>query len=221
MYAKAGAMKSKARRRVLLAIGGLLLAAILCFGLIQYRVYSLSAPYIVTAEHASKAQAILILGAKVSKNGNPSNALRDRLECGLALYQAGKAPQIVVTGDGEDLERNEVQAMHNYLVEKGVPEDAIVDDPQGLNTYASMYRAKNKYGFDNVLIVTQKYHTGRAIYLGRSLGLTCFAVGTPDSVFRNVPYNHCREALARVKAFLNAEIQHLEVALAVFFHKTI
>lgn len=214
MYAKGGAMKSKVRRRVLLTIGGAFLAAILCFGLIQYRIYSLSAPYMVTAEDAAPAQAILILGAKVSKSGTPSNALRDRLECGLALYQAGKAPKILVTGDGENLERNEVEAMHNYLVENGVPEDAIVDDPQGLNTYASMYRAKNKYGFDNVLIVTQQYHTGRAIYLGRSMGMTCFAVGTPDSVFRNVPYNYCREALARVKAFINAEIQQLEVGLA-------
>ena len=214
-------MKSKARRRMLCLLLGLLLAAVICFGLIQYRVYSLSAPYVVTAENAPTTEAILILGAKVGKDGTPSNALRDRLAWGLALYQAGKAPKILVTGDGENDERNEVEAMHAYLVENGVPEEAIIDDPHGLNTYASMYRAQYKYGLSNVLIVTQTYHTGRAVYLGRALGLDCHAVGTPDSVFRNVPYNYCREALARVKAFLNAEVQHLEVPLAAFLRKSV
>ncbi len=105
--------------------------------------------------------------------------------------------------------------MEQYLLEQNVPQEAIVKDPRGLNTYASLYRAKHKYGFDSALIVTQNYHLGRSLYLGRRLGLDCYGLGSTDAVFQpvNIPYNYAREALARIKAFFNAEIQQLEVPL--------
>ena len=177
----------------------------------QYRVYSLSAPYRVAEEEAPEAQAIVILGAKVEEDGTLSPALEDRLAQGLALYRAGKAPRLLVTGDGENQTRNEVEAMKSYLLDQNVPQEAILEDPHGLNTYASLYRAKHTFGLERVLLVTQEYHLGRSLYLGRQLGLVCYGVGTPDTVFKNIPYNYCREALARVKAFFNAEIQHLKV----------
>ena len=92
MCAKAGEMKNSRKKRLLLWAGGaVLFFGVLCFGLIQYRVYSLSAPYRVAEEEAPEAQAIVILGAKVEEDGTLSPALEDRLAQGLALYRAGKA----------------------------------------------------------------------------------------------------------------------------------
>lgn len=197
-------------------IGGLLALGVLVFLAIQLRVWLVSRPYrLITEEQAPKSQVIVILGAKVEESGAVSPALRDRLALGLALYQQGKAPTILVTGDGQNQSRNEVEAMEQYLLEQNVPQEAIVKDPRGLNTYASLYRAKHKYGFDSALIVTQNYHLGRSLYLGRCLGLDCYGLGSTDAVFQpvNIPYNYAREALARIKAFFNAEIQQLEVPL--------
>ena len=197
-------------------IGGLLALGVLVFLAIQLRVWLVSRPYrLITEEQAPKSQVIVILGAKVEESGAVSPALRDRLALGLALYQQGKAPAILVTGDGQNQSRNEVEAMEQYLLEQNVPQEAIVKDPRGLNTYASLYRAKHKYGFDSALIVTQNSHLGRSLYLGRLLGLDCYGLGSTDAVFQpvNIPYNYAREALARIKAFFNAEIQQLEVPL--------
>ena len=157
MCAKAGEMKNSRKKRLLLWAGGaVLFFGVLCFGLIQYRVYSLSAPYRVAEEEAPEAQAIVILGAKVEEDGTLSPALEDRLAQGLALYRAGKAPRLLVTGDGENQTRNEVEAMKSYLLDQNVPQEAILEDPHGLNTYASLYRAKHTFGLERVLLVTQE-----------------------------------------------------------------
>ena len=100
---------------------------ILIFAAIQLRVWLVSRPYrLESAEQAPKAQAIVILGAKVEESGAVSPALRDRLDQGLALYRQGLAPQILVTGDGENLIRNETEAMEAYLLERDVPPQGIV-----------------------------------------------------------------------------------------------
>lgn len=205
------------KKRVLWALACLLVLGVLAFAAIQLRVWLISRPYrLESADQAPPCQAIVILGAKVEQSGALSPALRDRLAQGLDLYRQGKAPKILVTGDGENQSRNEVAAMEKYLLEQDVPARDILKDPHGLNTYASLYRAKKKYQLDTVLIVTQQYHLGRSLYLGRRLGLDCWGLGTPDAVFQtvNLPYNYARESLARVKAFFNVEIQQLEVSLA-------
>lgn len=216
MPSRPGYSGPRHKRRALWAMIGLLALGLLLFIAIQLRVWLVAQPYrLESPEQAPPCQAIVILGAKVEQSGTPSPALRDRLAQGLALYQQGKAPKILVTGDGENPSRNEVEAMEHYLLEREVPTQDIIQDPHGLNTYASLYRAKHKYRLDSVLIVTQDYHLGRSLYLGRQLGLDCHGLGTPDLVFQriNLPYNYARESLARVKAFLNAELQQLEVPL--------
>lgn len=180
---------------------------ILAFILIQMRIWSLGRDHRVSRESALPAQAILILGAKVDSSGNMSPALLGRMEEGLALYRLGKSQTILISGDGENQQRNEIAAMKSWLLEQGVPEEDILSDHHGLNTYASLYRARHVYQLETLLVVTQDYHLGRALYLGRQLGLSCQGVGTPNSVFKaQLPQNLLRESLARVKAFFNAEV---------------
>lgn len=197
----------KPGKKPLCLLFSLLFLGILAFGLIQLRVWSLSHDLHVSRQEAQPAQAILILGAKVNSSGDMSPALLGRMEEGLALYQEGKSSVILISGDGENMQRNEVAAMKAWLLEQGVPNEDILADDHGLNTYASLYRAKHVYQMDSLILVTQEYHLGRALYLGEKLGLSCQGVGTPNRVLRaQLPQNLLRESLARVKAFLNAEI---------------
>lgn len=99
---------------------------------------------IVTAEKASigNADAIVVLGASVLPDGTPSGILADRLDDGIALYFAGAAPKIIMSGDNGTASYNEVKAMKQYAIAQGVPSQNIFCDHAGFSTYESMYRAK-------------------------------------------------------------------------------
>ena len=187
----------KPYKKWLLLLLSLVCLGILAFVLIQMRIWSLSRDDRVSREEAQPAQAILILGAKVDSSGNMSPALLGRMEESLALYQLGKSQTILISGDGENQQRNEIAVMKSWLLEQGVPEEDILADDHGLNTYASLYRAKHVYQLETLLVVTQNYHLGRALYLGQQLGLSCEGVGTPNSVLKaQLPQNLLRESLA-------------------------
>lgn len=142
---------------------------------------------------------ILVLGAGVKADGSLSNLLRDRMTMGIRLAEEGKAPVLLLTGDGKAPESyDEVGAMAAYAMEKGIAEATILKDPLGLSTYESLWRAKNVYGMEKVLIVTQSFHLDRALYLADRLGLEC--VGVECDITMALPMNHIREFAARVKA---------------------
>jgi len=153
------------------------------------------------ALQAAKAQydCVLVLGAGIKDDGTLSNLLRDRMTMGLALLESGYADTLLLTGDSQFSETyDEVGSMASYAMEHGVTEDRILQDPLGLSTYDSLWRAKNVYGMENVLIVTQNFHLDRALYLADALGLHC--AGVVCDITMALPMNHLREAAARVKA---------------------
>ena len=98
---------------------------------------------IVSAEEASisSADAIVVLGASVYADGTPSGILQDRLDDGIALYFAGVAPKIIMSGDNGTASYNEVRVMKQYAIARGVPSEDIFCDHAGFSTYESMYRA--------------------------------------------------------------------------------
>ena len=112
---------------------------------------------IVTAEKASigDADAIVVLGASVLPDGTPSGILADRLDDGIALYFAGVAPKIIMSGDNGTASYNEVKAMKQYAVAQGVPSQDIFCDHAGFSTYESMYRAKYMFGCERIVVATQ------------------------------------------------------------------
>lgn len=189
----------------ILALTGVGFVAI---SLIQWYVLAIAAPREKTAETVPESEAILILGALVYADNTPSPALRDRLDCGAALYKKGIAPKILVSGDNGREAYNEVRVMRDYLVASGVPTGDIVLDYAGFDTYDSCYRARDVFCLKKITIVSQQYHVSRALYIATRLGLDAHAVGTNDHVLSNLPYNYTREALARIKAFLETDIFH-------------
>ena len=148
-----------------------------------------------------KADCILILGAGVWGD-SPSPMLRERLETGAALYRAGAAEKILVTGDNGSVDYNEVQVMEDYLAEElGVPRKDIVRDHAGFSTYESMYRAKEIFCVESAVVVTQKYHLFRAVYIAQRLGIRACGADAEKTAYSGKEGREIRECLARIKDF--------------------
>lgn len=144
----------------------------------------------------------LVLGTSPRMKSGASNPyFTKRMDATALLYHHGKIKKIIVSGE-KSRGYNEPLAMKNYLIyQEGVPEDIIVEDPEGFNTYKSILRSKNKYKVENVIIVSQGFHNLRALFFARNnnmnaLGFDAQDVSKPESFYRN----QSREVLARVIA---------------------
>ena len=115
----------------------------------------------------------IVFGAQVLPGGRLSVALAQRVDAAVALYQAGKVDELLLTGDNSSPGYDEPDAMRDYAVARGVSPGAIVLDYAGLRTYDSCYRAGKVFGVrsDEAILVTQDYHLPRAIYTCDELGV--------------------------------------------------
>ncbi len=167
-------------------------------------VYSSAKDSIVTADEAKNydADCILVLGAGVREDGTPSLMLRDRLLTAIELYENGGAPKLLMSGDHGRVDYNEVECMKNFAVEHGVPEDDIFLDHAGFCTYDSVVRAKEVFGAEKIIVVTQKYHIYRAIYIAKAFGMDCVGVPADEVVYRGQSIRDIRESIARTKDFI-------------------
>lgn len=161
---------------------------------------------IVSVDEASgyQADAIVVLGASVFADGTPSTILQDRLDCGIALYKAGAAPKIIMSGDNSTEHYNECAAMKRYAIAQGVPSEDIFCDHAGFSTYESMYRAKNVFGCSRVVIATQTYHLYRALYSAHALGVDAIGVASDYRSYGKQTWYDVREIPARTKDFFKA-----------------
>ena len=142
----------------------------------------------------------VVLGAKVHEGGRLSDMLRDRMDTAIALYEDGKVGTLLLSGDGRG-EWSEVKYMKLYAMEKGVAEEDILLDPEGYSTYETMQRAKDVYGLEKVVAVTQKYHLYRAMYVARDLGMETKGASADLDIYAGQLYRDLREVLARIKDF--------------------
>lgn len=166
-----------------------------------------SSRYMLTPEEYSemKFDCVLVLGAGLFGEYEPSPMLEERLNRGIEVYSSGCTDRILMSGDHGTEGYDEVNSMKLFAVEKGVERDNIFMDHAGFSTYESMYRARDVFEVESLVIVTQKYHLYRAIYDARKLGLEAYGVaadGQYDYGFVTTTYNNTREFLARVKDFV-------------------
>ena len=179
------------------------------WGINAYIKYS-SEPLILTTEKAAELpdiDCILILGCKVRSNGQPSPMLKDRLDRGIELYRSGASPVILMSGDNGSKTYDEVSAMERYALEEGIPQNGIFKDHAGFSTYESMYRAKAIFGAERILVVTQKYHQYRSLYIAKRLGLQAWGVASDHQQFAGQTSRDLREILARAKDFFKVMIR--------------
>ena len=121
---------------------------------------------IITSEEAAykNADCIVVLGCQVKEDGKPSDMLSDRIKRGIELYKKGAAPKIIMSGDHGRKSYDEVNAMKQAAVDSEVPSSDVFMDHAGFSTYDSIYRAKEIFEADRIIVVTQKYHLYRALY---------------------------------------------------------
>lgn len=161
---------------------------------------------IISINEVNDSDCILVLGAGIRRNG-PSPMLEDRLKTAIELYNQKKAPKILVSGDHEHDDYDEVNVMKNYLKEKGIPSEDIFMDHAGLSTYDSIYRAKKIFKAKKVIIVTQKYHLYRALYIAQSIDLKSVGVSANKQKYAFQSKRDIREIAARIKDFIQCIIK--------------
>lgn len=148
----------------------------------------------------------LVLGAGVRDDGTPSDVLRDRLDESLALYRAGRVAKIIVSGDHQTVTYDEPNAMRRYLEANGVPPADIFMDHAGVDTFSSVWRAKHVFGAERVIVVTQRFHLARAVWVARELGMEADGSAADRHVYRGIAWLHAREVVSRTKAFVDVAV---------------
>jgi SanA protein len=155
---------------------------------------------------APERAVAIVFGASLG-----SRVLRDRVETAAALYRAQKVKHLLLTGDDRHESYDEPRAMRRMALQLGVPDSAIVLDYAGRRTYDSCARASAIFQLDGAILITQRFHLTRALYLCERLGLPG-AVGVAAD---RQGYGGgggarlwARELLADVKAWWDLNVRH-------------
>ena len=144
---------------------------------------------------------IIVLGAGIWEN-KPSPMLEDRLLEAISLYKNNVSDKIIMSGDHGKEDYDEVNVMKNFAIEKGIPSENIFMDHAGFSSYESIYRAKEIFKAKKIVIVTQKYHLYRSLYIANKLGLEAYGVASDPRQYVGAFYRELREILARNKDFI-------------------
>jgi SanA protein len=149
----------------------------------------------------------LVLWAAVYGNKTPSWILKNRLLVAYNAYESWKIKKILVSGDNWKNYYNEPEVMKSYLIELWVKNEDVYLDYAWFDTYDSIYRAKDIFLVNELVIFTQDFHLKRAMYISKRLWIDTYGVETNVQLYSRI-YNNFREIFARVKAFLDVEIFH-------------
>ena len=191
------------RRILLLLLTLCVLGAALAFGVSGWVVLHERNSILSAEDVPSKdLDCILVLGCGVDAQGRPKPMLHDRMTVAVELYEKGWADTLLLTGDNSGPDYNEVGAMETFALDHGVPAEALLLDNEGFNTDASIRRARDVFGMEQVVIVTQEYHLFRALLLAESYGLEASGVSATLRTYgpKQVQWS-LREVLARDKDF--------------------
>ena len=196
----------KVIKRIIIIIICIPVAVLLVLFMINLFVVISTAGNIETVEQAASEydhDCAIVLGCSVRPDKTPSDMLKARLDAAVSLYEKTGC-KIVVSGDHEDQYYNEVKIMKEYLVGKGIPSEKIYMDHSGFSTYDSMYRLKYIFGVEKAVIITQRFHLYRALFIAEMLGMEATGVEADDVTPGNSYQNYMREIMARPKALYDS-----------------
>jgi SanA protein len=140
-------------------------------------------PRTFTAEGVPPARVAIVFGAGLYPDGSAGPVLSDRVQTAVALYQQGKVDKLLMSGDNRFVDYNEPEAMRQYALQRGVPNEDIVLDYAGRRTYDTCYRAKAIFGVDEAVLVTQSFHLPRALFLCNWFGVESNGVEANNRYF--------------------------------------
>ncbi len=162
---------------------------------------------IVALDRAPTSAATIVLGASVKSDGTPSDALADRLRVGAELYKQGKVSWVYLTGDDGQFHADEIDVMRSFIKGLDVPSDRILIDGKGFRTYESCKHAKEA-GIQSAIVVTQRFHIGRALYLCNRMGIDTYGVTSDLQHYVDIDLFWVRDLFASAKAWWDINIWH-------------
>ncbi len=182
----------------------LLTIAVVGVLLVNWRVSNLTRPLIFTVDQLPGVyETGIVLGAKVYSDGKLSGMVQDRADTAVVLYQHQKIRKILVSGDNGQKNYDEVNAIKDYLLSKGIPKADLFLDHAGFDTYDSMYRAKAIFTVESVVVITQDFHLPRAVFIAQKLGVPVVGVAADIQDYGHMERVIVREKLAVMKAWLD------------------
>jgi uncharacterized SAM-binding protein YcdF (DUF218 family) len=169
-------------RRVAMWLAAVLLLAVAYYGVTLYQVHATG-----RSDQARAVDAIVVMGA-AQYDGRPSPQLAARLDHAADLWSAGLAEVLVVTGGNQPGDRfTEAEASANYLIDRGVPAESILQESVGHSSYASLDGVAtmlHQRGLFRVLVVTDPFHSLRSRLIAQELGLVAYVSPTRTSPVR-------------------------------------
>lgn len=196
--------------RLIIILFGSGVVGVSLLALLNLHIKSSVSSNILTEDEAMDLEGIdciLVLGAGVWSDNRPSAMLEDRLQFGTKLYRNGISRRLLMSGDHGRKDYDEVNVMKQYAMNAGIPSSDIFMDHAGFSTYESMYRARDIFEADKLVIVTQKYHLYRALYIADRLGIEAYGVASDPRLYAGQDYRELREVLARAKDYFYCLIQ--------------
>ncbi len=194
------------KRYITIGLWGTLAIFLLCSASYWY-IANVTSPHIHTdITSLGVYDVALVLGtSKYSKAGNRNMYFYHRIDAAVALYNSGKVKKILVSGDNSQKEYNEPFDMLKALMERGIPRKDIVLDYAGFRTFDSMVRAKEVFGQKRFVVISQKFHLERALYIGMNKDMDVVGFVAKDPTRANIPL-FAREIMARTKAVLDCQL---------------
>lgn len=187
-------------KKILFILCAIFAASVAAFLIVQLIVVGGTRASIFSADDVASAYVVIVPGASVLRNGTPSDILADRLTVAANIYAAGKAEKILVSGDNGQDGYDEVNVMRRFLLDKDVAPEDIFLDHAGFDTYDTMYRARHVFGITDAIVVTQRYHLYRALFVASHLGINAKGVASDLQPYVKQVWFSTRETLSRVKA---------------------
>lgn len=156
-------------------------------------------------------QTALLLGTnpKTRDGKRPSSFYLARINATAELYKHGKFRQLIISGDKRE-GYDEPQTMRHDLIERGVPDSIIMMDGQGYRTLMSLRNSKQYFGVHDMIIISQKWHNERSIFLADKMNIKAVGYNADDVRHPRAIWTHIRELLARVKLFIDLYVTHRE-----------
>ena len=160
-------------------------------------------------EETPKVYCAILLGtSKYLPGGRKNLYYKYRIEAAKRLYDSGGCQKIIVSGDNETMQYNEPQRMRKDLIKAGVPSEDIICDYAGFRTLDSIIRFKKVFGRRRGVVISQKFHNERAIYIARAYGVELYGYNAQDVGLRNGFKTRLREVFSRVMCVLDVELLH-------------
>ena len=192
------------KKIILWVLGGLLLGALVCFWS-NFEIESKTQNFVTDDIEKLPSQKVgVLLGtSKTLPSGYKNYYFYYRIDAAEKLYKSGKIEYIIVSGDNSRKDYNEPEDMKNELINRGIPADKIYEDFAGFRTLDSVVRAKEIFGQNSYIIISQKFHNERAVYLAQKNGIQAFGFNAKDVNKYAGIKTKIREYLARTKVFVD------------------